>query len=284
MRFTMKKSFYLFAISICFIFSFTSCNPNITDGEYRRAPNVEYNDAENITISVPKINSDTKYITIYRFNATNEEPSNKSEGVPIGMINTKTYTEDSYTFSDSYANNERSYCYRLKYYISDDNISYTNWSEKISITNTKKTQTYGLDYDLTYEKISLSYDEVANTLTLDSIPAFTSSASSDITDLFEKTPYIAIECSDGNKKIDSKLMPFPVSGDKSLNIQNFIPENFLPYQIKILGFVSVKHTQVTTDKNKKEIIRQYTFTEPSEVTGNTILKISAYSENDGIPY
>ncbi len=282
MRFTMKKSFYFFAFSIFLIFSFTSCAPNFIDSEYRKAPNVEYNSAGNITISVPKINSETKYITIYRFNASNENPSNSTNGVPIGMINTQTYTEDSYTFLDSYANNERSYCYRLKYYISEDNISFTNWSKKISIT--KDTQTYGLDYDLTYEKIDLKYDEVSNILTLDSIPTFTSSASSEIKSSFEQNPYIALECYDGNTKIDSVLMPFSIYDDKTLNVRNFVPEKFLSYEIRILGFVSIEHSKFIFDEDDKKIIRQYTFTEPSEVTGITSFTISNSSENQGIPY
>lgn len=282
MRFTMKKSFYFFAFSIFLIFSFTSCEPNFIDSKYRKAPNVEYNSAGNITISIPKINSETKYITIYRFNASSEEPTNSSNGIPIGMINTQTYSADSYTFLDSYANNERSYCYRLKYFISEDNVSYTNWSNKISIT--KDAQTYGLDYDLTYEPIDLKYDEVSNILTVNSIPSFTSSAPAKIISSFEQTPYIAIECYDGTSKIDSKLMPFLISADKTLNVRNFVPENFLSYEIKILGFVAIKHSQFIFDNDDKKISHQYTFTEPSEVTGIKNFTISNSSENQGIPY
>lgn len=278
MRFFMKKnSIRLFLISILFIFSFSSCDLTVTDGNYRNAPNVEYNGAGNINISIPKISSETKYITIYRFNASNETPSNTELGIPIGIIYPQKYSEDAYTFTDSYANNARSYCYKLRYYTSDDNIIFTKWSDKIAITN--GTSTYGLDYDLTYNSVELTYDTTTETLTLDSALEFSSSVDDTIKEKFETTPYIAIECSEG-----SRLMPF--STDTSVSIRNFIPSEFYDTEITILGFVAIQNAQTKKDKEDDDetLILQQVFTEPSEVSGDTTFIISSSSNVDGIIY
>lgn len=276
MRFFMKKnSISLFLISALFIFSFISCDLTVTDGNYRNAPNVEYNDAGNINISISKISSETKYITIYRFNASNETPSNTELGIPIGIIYPQNYSEDAYTFTDSYAYNKRSYCYKLRYYTSDDNIIFTKWSNKIAITN--GTSTYGLDYDLTYDSEKLTYDKTTETLTLASTLEFTSSADTTITAKFETTPYIAIECSEG-----SRLMPF--STDITVYIRNFIPSEFYDTEITILGFVAVQNAQTKEDDDGETVILQQIFTEPSDVSGDTTFTISSSSNENGIIY
>lgn len=269
-----KNSISLFLSSALFILSFISCDLTVTDGNYRNAPNVEYNAAGNINISISKISSETKYITIYRFNASNGSPSNTDLGIPIGIIYPQNYSEDAYTFTDSYANNERSYCYKLRYYTSDDNSIFTKWSNKIAITN--GTSTYGLDYDLTYDSVKLTYDKVTETLTLESALEFTSSADTDITSKFETTPYIAIECSEG-----SRLMPF--STETPISIRNFIPSEFYDTEITILGFVAIQNSQ-TKKEDDETIILQQVFTEPSEISRDTTFTISSTSNIDEIIY
>lgn len=271
-----KNSISLFIISTLFIFSFASCDVTVTDGNYRNAPNVEYNTTETgINISISKISSETKYITIYRFNASNESPSNTDVGVPIGIIYPQNYSEDAYTFTDSYANNERSYCYRLRYYTSDENNTLTKWSKKIAITN--GTSTYGLDYDLTYDSVKLTYDKVAETLTLDSALEFTSSADDATKEKFETTPYIAIECENV-----SKLLPF--STETSVSIRNFITSDFFDSEVTILGFVAVQNAQTKENDDEEIIILQQVFTEPSEFSGDTTFTILSSSSNEGILY
>lgn len=275
MRFFMKKnSTSLFLISALFIFSFISCDLTITDGNYRNAPNVEYNEAGNINISISKINSETKYITIYRFNASNESPSNTELGIPIGIIYPQNYSEDAYTFTDSYTNNARSYCYKLRYYTSDDNVTFTKWSDKIAITN--ENSTYGLDYDLTYDTVTLTYDKTKETLSLSSALEFTSSADSEITAKFETIPYIAIECSEG-----SCLMPF--STDTTVYVRNIIPSGFYDTEITILGFIAVQNVQIK-QSNDETLILQQVFTELSEIYGDTTFTILSSSNENGIIY
>lgn len=273
-----KNSFRVLLCSALSLFILSSCDVNLIDSEYREAPNVTLG-TQTVAISIPKISNQTKYISIYRISSGSGAPSNKSEGVNIGIIYPKYYSGDAYTFEDAYAQNGSYYYYRVRYYTSDSDYAYTKWSKKIEIP-----ATHCLDYTLGLENSTMEFNSDSCTLkftggTKVEWTAASTGATPDLTASgeFEKF-YIALRC----EGVGSQLIPITDSqkdGTEEFNVRSMLPAEFFDRVVTVEGFVAVK-----TISNDKDDNIQLKFTEPSTVTVTGEIKVPAKSGIGGIDY
>ena len=288
----MKKIFSsLFVYAALSLFIFTGCqNINVVDGEYRTAPNVFASETE-IMVSIPRINANTKSISVYRYLITGDLlPSNENDfGVNIGIFfQENAPAQGSYSFGDSYAKIGNKYCYRLRYYNSETDIVYSAWSKPIEI----KTG-LGIDYDLKLKDNSISYDSEEQTIVINSPIQWNddSATKTETISSFDTTYYIAIKCYEAGfsareniiGSILVKLTDDQANGEK-MKVRTLIPENYLGNDIEIMGLVAILRKKVSDEEADKDKFERYTFTEPASVGYSDKIRCPVIAGPDAIDY
>ena len=287
----MKKgtSFFYLSVSIlCLIFC--ACKLSLEDTDLFDRPEVSTKDSQ-ISIIVPRLNNDTKYINIFR-------QEGNSTPVNIGIIYPNALMDKNYLFVDSFTSKQHKYKYRVRY---NDNTGYhySKWSEQIET----KDETFAHDTSerMKYDASSarFNYDEDAYTLTIEGTiqsPNFTEffddeMAEADDTDDLEKPfafkPMLIVSNSEKTEAIQ-----FSSTADGTvIPLRNILPMYFLDTDITIKGIIAKQNKYKKPYPNDaSELVTEYIiWLEPAEINlkgvrSNKILKIPSQVGDNGLDY
>lgn len=142
----MKKGTSFFYISLALLtITLFSCKLKMEEEDLYDKPGVSVTNNQ-ITLIIPKVANDTKYINVYRRDNQTEEVIN------IGILfhpQALTLANDgkNYCYYDSLVTKSHSYDYRVRYYI-DGQYYYSEWSDKIFIES---------NYNAYDESVNLAY-------------------------------------------------------------------------------------------------------------------------------
>lgn len=261
----MKKIFLSLLVLIP-VFAVLSCKFKLKEEELLPKPTVRYN--KEVTISILKKSSTTKYINIYRKDKTEDSET------PIGIVYPKS--DESYIFSDDLVFSNHEYSYRVRY-SDEDGYTYTEWSDPVKITDGYS------EYDkLKYSDKTLSFKLDETNYSLKIIGEVYLPEIED----FEKDykPMLIISC-------PAKTQLFELSSleeNTIIPLRGNLPSDFIARDITIKGILAQKVTYTKSENDSKKDIESILWTEPSEVTvlnskGNTIF-IPELSGSDGIDY
>ncbi len=274
----MKKgtSFILLFAAILGI-TFSSCKLKVEDENLYDKPGVNVTKKQ-VTVIIPKMNTDTQYINVYRRDKLNDKSIN------IGILYHPLALENdqkTYTYIDSLVNTGHSYQYRVRYCIADA-YYYSEWSDTIEIK-----AGYEFEPDTTYfayrtNGAKIIFEKTDNTLTFDgtvTAPNFTEFAS-------EYVPMIIFQS-------DSLTQAFEISADDIANhtkipLIGLLPQAFLDTDITIQGIVGQKAIYDNPNSQDKQI-KQIIWTEPAEIDvvgAGSSKKIHVVSQtgSDGFDY
>ncbi len=246
----MKKGTSFFYISLALLaFSVISCKLKMAEEDLYDKPGVIPTNNQ-ITIIIPKVNNDTKYVNVYRRDKANDEVVN------IGILyHPQALQNDgkNYCYIDSLIYKTHNYDYRVRYNIGGS-YHYSEWSDTIFIENNYNA------YDesttkLTYQAngASLLYEPTDYTLEFQGTitpPTFTEFSSQNYkpmlivqNDKYTQAFSIQTSCMDSN------------SNNRKIALRSMLPSTFLDTNIKIVGIVAQKTEYF--DESKPEDERQY---------------------------
>ena len=264
----MKKGTSFFYISLALLtFTFFSCKLKVEDEDLYDKPGVNVTNNQ-ITLIIPMVSKNTKYVNIYRRDKQNDKVINI--GVlyhPIALAN----DNKNYCYIDSLITKEHSYEYRVRYYI-DGEYYYSAWSDKILIETNYNA--YDESEVLTYKEngASLIYDSVEYTLTFDGTvqePDFSEYSTENY------KPMLIVQCD----KYTQAFEISDISHGSAVPLRNILPSDFLDTDIKILGITAQKtiYEDDTTDimenndsdsdgiPDKEKLKKAIIWTEPLEL-------------------
>ena len=255
----MKKrtSFLIFLITILTI-AFSSCKLKVEAEDLYDKPGVNVTDNQ-VTIIIPKISNDTKYVNIYR------RDLQKDDEVNIGILYHPLALENdnkNYCYIDTLIKKEHSYEYKVRYY-DGSNYNYSEWSDTIYIESTFKA--YPESQNLVYDAngSSLVYERTDYTLTFSGtiippdFPEFSTEG---------YKPMLIIQSEDSTQAFEISSV---TSGNTPISLRGMLPSEFLDTNITILGIVAQKTiyddpSKPDDEKQMKTVI----WTEPTEIPVN----------------
>lgn len=242
----MKKGSSIFYISLALLsIAFLSCKIKMEEEELYDKPGVNVT-SNQLTIIIPHVSNDIKYVNIYR------RDKKQDEIVNIGIVyNPQALQEKNYVYIDSLITKRHSYDYRVRYNIGGS-YHYSEWSDSVYIEND-----YSIGYDestsLTYRAngASIIYEPTDYSLNFDGtilppeIPNFASNYKPMLiiqSDKYTQAFDIPAGCMDAT------------SNNRKIALRSLLPTNFLDTNIKIQGIVAQKTEY--DDPNKLETERQ----------------------------
>lgn len=279
----MKKNlFRLFAGAALSLFIFSSCGMIDYDNGYSRTAVTVEPTTNGVSIGFPKINNSTKVISIHRYSTPlGVTPSNPTkidpigtEGDIIGLIYPDQYPNDEvYIFIDELSARPGKYCYRVRYTNSDDDYSYTKWSDPIDFS---ASSNMGLTYELILKDNTIDLDGAYN-LKLGAKTEWEDDVASNFKTDFSKI-YLALKCSKENQAYLFPLNQGQADADVSIPLSTIIPLNWYDKEVTVQGLVAVK--TISGEKAPK----QHIFTVPAVLTGKTTFTYSSASQENNIDY
>ena len=276
----MKKgtSFFYLLIAILTI-TFSSCTLKVEDEDLYDKPGVNVTDNQ-VTLIIPKISNDTKYVNVYR------RDLQKDDEVNIGILYHPLALENdnkNYCYIDTLIKKEHSYEYRVRYY-DGSNYNYSEWTDSIYIESTYKAypESQNLSYDA--NNASLIYERTDYTLTFSGsiippdFPEFTSEG---------YKPMLIVKNPDTIQAFELSSI---ASNSTPVSLRGMLPNEFLDTEITILGIVGQK--TVYEDPNKPDDEKQMKmviWTEPTEIPvsgsgSSNIITIPAQTGTAGLDY
>ena len=264
----MKKGFSFFYISLALLtITLFSCKLKIEEEDLYDKPGVNVTNNQ-ITLIIPMVSKDTKYINVYRKDKQNDKIIN------IGVLYHPQALENdgkNYCYIDSLITKEHSYEYRVRYYISGE-YYYSQWSDTIYIEDTYNA--YEEDVVLKYKPngASLIYEKTDYTLTFYGevqVPEF-----SEYTTEHYK-PMLIVQSS---KYTQAFELP-SIADDTQIALRSMLSADFLDTDITIKGIVAQKtiFADGTTDEledndsnndkqpDKEKLKKTIIWTEPIEL-------------------
>ncbi len=245
----MKKGTSFFYISLALLaFSVISCKLKMAEEDLYDKPGVIPTNNQ-ITIIIPKVNNDTKYVNVYRRDKANDEVVN------IGILyHPQALDSDpkNYLYIDSLITKRHSYDYRVRYNIGGS-YHYSEWTDSIFIENNYNA--YDESVHLVYRAngAELTYEPTDYTLTFSGTilpPDFQEFLSENYkpmlivqNDKYTQAFSIQTSCMDSN------------SNNRKIALRSMLPSTFLDTNIKIVGIVAQKTEYF--DESKPEDERQY---------------------------
>lgn len=239
----MKKVFSFFCIiSALLCFSLLSCKLKVEEEkeELLQKPDIHNIDGR-VTLFIPKINSKTDYINIYR--------SDNSSDEIIGVIYPKDLPSGDigYDFIDKLVFENVSYKYKVRYHDSDG-FHYSDWSDDFKVKNITGAYTseaelvYGLENNakLQFSETDFTLKVINGTITAptaitnfstDYIPALVIKAGSDIR---------AFEIKDNPEDF--------LDGTTPISMKGFLPNDFKDKDITIVGIVGETKEYINPDQ------------------------------------
>ena len=263
----MKKGFSFFYISLALLtITLFSCKLKIEEEDLYDKPGVNVTNNQ-ITLIIPMVSKDTKYINVYRKDKQNDKIIN------IGVLYHPQALENdgkNYCYIDSLITKEHTYEYRVRYYIEGE-YYYSEWSDSIYIEN--EYSAYDEDVVLRYKAngASLIYEPADYSLSFDGTiqaPDFPE---------YTTDNYKAMIIFQSSKYTQAFELPEDLS--KPIALRSMLPADFLDTDIKIKGIVAQKtiYADGTTDElenndnnndnepDKEKLKKTVIWTEPLEL-------------------
>ena len=276
-----RTSFIYLIFAIFFLFS---CKVDVANTSLVQKPDISLTDKQ-VTLMIPKVNSQTFYINIYRQDVT--DPNNPGEVLNIGLLYPTAYKADNqtYDFIDFLVTQNRTYIYKVKY-LDVDGIYYSNWSNAVKIDKDFE-KAYPETKKLTYTTSSttrFSYDETNYSLLLNK-PLQNPEIES-----FTETYQPMIIVSNGLSSQVFKISHDSLSNIKApITLKDRLPDSFLDTNIVIEGILAqiIEYVDPKAEEDKLEI-KTVHWTAPTKipVKGYTdnIIKIKSSHANTGLDY
>ncbi len=278
----MKKGFsFLCIISALLCLSVLSCKLKVEEDkeELLQKPDIDISNKQ-VTLIIPKFNSNTSYINIYR-----KDSAGKDEIIGLIFPKDLSSNDSTYRFIDELVYENERYQYKTRYKDSDG-FHYSEWSNEIKIDCIDDAFSSS-DY-LTYKVESgtkLKFSSTDYTLKVDG----TITAPSAISDFASAyTPALIFKESD-------KTQVFEVStdfleGTEEISLRGLLPSDFMDRDIQILGLLAQKkvfdNPNETDEKKKRIKFIRWTSLESIKVQGKSdnILNIPAQAGAAGFDY
>ena len=236
----MKKRTSFFYISLALLaITIFSCKLKMEEEDLYDKPGVNVTNNQ-ITLIIPMVSKETKYINVYRKDKQNDDIIN------IGALYHPQALENdgkNYCYIDSLITKKHSYEYRVRYYI-DGEYYYSEWSDSIYIENDYNA--YDEDVVLKYKAngATFIYEPTNYTLSFDGAvqkPDF-SEYDSD-----HYKPMLIVQSSKYTQAFE--LTTDNIKGIRPIELRSTLPADFLDTDIKIKGIVAQKtiYADGTTD-------------------------------------
>ena len=255
----MKKRTSFFYISLALLsIAFLSCKLKMEEEELYDKPSVNLTPNQ-LTVIIPHVSNDIKYVNVYRRDKLNDEIIN------IGILyNPQALQDKNYVYIDSLVTRRHSYDYRVRYNIGGS-YHYSEWSDSVFIEDT---------YNLRYvESIHLVYRANAAHITYeptDYTLNFSGTINPPDFDEFLTENYKPMLIVQSDKYTQAFAIPTTCMDSNSNNriiaLRSLLPAAFLDTNIKINGIVAQK--TIYDDESKPEDERQYKmviWTAPTEL-------------------
>ena len=235
----MKKGTSFFYISLALLtITFFSCKLKMEEEDLYDKPGVNVTNNQ-ITLIIPKISTDTKYINVYRRDKQNDNVVN------IGVLYHPEALENdgkNYCYIDSLITKTHSYDYRVRYLI-DGEYYYSEWSDIIYIENNYNA--YAENYVLKYKENSahLEYERTDYTLSFSGsllAPDFAEYSTE------HYKPMLIVQ----NEKLTQAFEIRAITDGTVIELRSLLPADFLDTDITIKGIVAQKtiYSDDTTDE------------------------------------
>ncbi len=275
----MKKGTSFFYIFIAILgITFFSCKLKVEEESLYDKPGVNVT-ANQVTVIIPNINTDTKYINVYRRDKQNDEQVN------IGIMYYPYALENdnkNFCYIDTLVTAGHSYQYKVRYCINGE-YYYTDWSDAITIQ---------ASYNCYAESTNLKYQTSGGYIVFES---------TDSTITFNGTvtaPDFPEFSTEGYKpmliiKSSSQTQAFAISAEAITNhtaieLIGLLPQSFLDTDITIEGIVGQK-TNYVDPSDTNSGIKSVIWTEPASITvqgagSDCIINIAPETGSDGFDY
>lgn len=278
-----KRTSFLFIQTAVFLLLLTACNINVANTELLQKPDISMSNSQ-VTLMIPKINTLTLYINIYRQDVSDK--TTPGDVTNIGLLYPAAYKADNQTFDfiDNLVTENKSYIYRVRY-VDPDGVYYSNWSNIVKIDE-NFTSAYSEEKKLYYTTTSntrFSYDATNYSLLLNH-PLI----KPEIDTFSEYQPMIIVNNGYGSQVF--KISPDALSEKKEpITLKDKLPDSFLDINIKIEGVLAqkIEYVDPEADEDKLEI-KTVHWTSPTSLTikgytDNTI-NIPSSHANTGLDY
>ena len=258
----MKKgTSFLYIFTAILGITFFSCTLKVEDTDLYDKPGVNVTNNQ-VTIIIPKMNTDTKYINVYRRDKSNDQDYN------IGILYHPLALENdnkNYCYIDTLVTENHCYEYRCRYNIKDT-YYYTEWSDTIEIKEGYKSypETTNLKYQandayMIFEKTDYTI-QFSDPITEPDFPEF---APNTIDDAEWFKPMLIIS----NGEYTQAFELSSLQARKPINLRGMLPLNFLDTEISIKGIVAQKKIFADdaedVDDSDERLIREIIWTEPT---------------------
>lgn len=277
----MKKVTSVFFISIAVLATtFFSCKLKIEDENLYDKPLASVTNKQ-VTIVIPLMNTDTKYINVYRRDKKNDEAVN------IGILY-HPYALDNdnknYLYVDELVKKEHSYQYRARYCIGN-NYYFTEWSDTVDIKRDYEFYNDNTSFAYKLNDANLIYEKTENTIHFDktlTAPNF---------EKFHTEGYKPMIIIKNSKKTQAfELSEDAVRNKVAVPLVGMLPADFLDTDITIEAIVGQK-TEYDNDKLPKEQlqVKKIIWTEPTPVKvvgagADKIINVKSQTGKEGLDY
>ena len=250
----MKKGFSLFCIiSALLCFSLLGCKLKVEEEkeELVQKPDLRNIDGR-VTLIIPKINSKTYYINIYRKDGSNEEI--------VGVIYPKEIpSEDiTYDFIDKLVIENEEYKYQIRYHDSDG-FHYSDWSDELKVQNITGAYPAGtvLVYGLENTNTKFQFSETDFTL---KVIHGAITAPSAITNFStDYIPALVIKSGSDIRAFEIKTDPEDfLNGTNPISMRGLLPNDFKDKDISIVGLVGETKEYINpAETDETKLIAKY---------------------------
>ena len=280
----MKKVTSLFYISLAvLVTTFFSCKLKVQDSDLYDKPLVNVTDRQ-VTIVIPLMNTDTKYINVYRRDKQNDK------AISIGILyHPEALEKDNknYIYIDNLVKKGHSYQYSARYYI-NGRYYLTEWSDTINTDKNGSFYDDSISFAYKMNDAILIYEKTENTIQFNkTIDAPTFPDFHQIGDDSWKPALIV--------KNSTTTQAFELSQDAVRNrvavpLVGMLPSSFLDTDITIEALVGQK-TIYDNDKlplEQRKVVKVI-WTEPAEINvqgagGDKKINVKSQSGMEGLDY
>ena len=244
-----KSLFLLTAVFISAAF-FTGCKWNLNQTSYLDRPDIDVEE-RGFLICGSYVNTDTKYINIYKQDVT-DEGNTKIEPVAILFPEGNDDPNDqTFRYRDKNVKATHKYRYYVRFVTSAGEKNRTEWSEiKTATGGADSTASFAYNINgafYTYDSVNMILEIRDNTKDL------TAPSSTIISDIDDYVPALVFQKDD---EIQSFAIVSPDT-TKSINLKSLLPQNFLYADLTLLGVVGQK----TVKKPDSEVLQSITWTD-----------------------
>lgn len=246
----MKKGFsFLCIISALLCLSVLSCKLKVEEDkeELLQKPDLRNIDGR-VTLIIPKINSKTDYINIYRKDNNNDEI--------VGVIYPKDLPSGdiTYDFIDKLVFENVKYKYKVRYHDSDG-FHYSDWSDELKVQNITGAYSSGTElvYGLENSNTKFQFSETDYTLKVINGAITAPTAITNFSN--EYIPALVIKAGSDIRAFEIKDNPENfLDGTEPISLRGFLPNDFKDKNITIVGIVGETKEYINpeeTDDTKK---------------------------------